>query len=72
MLTAIVIILFLTAMCVEHMTILKGAEKKVKIIHFSLMLVSFCVLMLYSMNVSFPSLTSFITRTIDAIFKLQG
>lgn len=72
MLTAIVILLFLPAMFLEHMTVLKQAEKKEKILYFSIMLVSFCVLILYSLKVSVPSPAGLIISTIDAIFKPQG
>lgn len=72
MLTAIVLILFLPAMYFDHMTVLKQAEKKEKIIHFSIMLVSFCVLILYSLDISVPSPAGPIINAIDAIFKPEG
>lgn len=72
MLTAIVLFLFLLATIIELMTVLKNAEKKVKIIHLSMMLISFCVLMLYSLDITVPSPSGVIVSVIEAVFKLKG
>ncbi|MEA4969438.1 MAG: hypothetical protein VB051_02795 [Candidatus Pelethousia sp.] len=72
MLTAIVLFLFLPVALYEWLVTLKHADKKVKIIHTSVMLVSFCVLMLYSLNVRVPSPTDMIMDVVESIFKLKG
>ena len=72
MLTAIVLSLFLPVTLYEWKATLKHADKKVKIIHTSIMLVSFCVLMLYSLDVSVPSPSDMITDVVEAIFKPKG
>ena len=72
MLTVIVLFLFLPVTLYERTKTLKQADKKVKIIHASIMLVSFCVLMLYSLNVSVPSPSAMIKDVVQAIFKLEG
>jgi len=72
MLTAIVLALFLLAPLIDGLTILKRTAKKVKIVYFSLMLVSFCVLMLYSLSIPVPSPAGAITDAIEAIFHLKG
>lgn len=72
MLTAMVLFLFLPAVLLECMTVLKHAEKKVKIIHFSIMLISFCVLMLYSLDVPVPSPSDLIKGLVEAIFKPES
>lgn len=72
MLTAIVLFLFILATLVEFLTVLKHSAKKVKIIHLSLMLVSFGVLMLYSLNITVPSPAEGITQVLETIFHLEG
>ena len=72
MLTAIVLFLFLLVTLYEWTATLKHENKRVKIIHTSIMLVSFCVLMLYSLNVPVPSPSNMIADVLEAIFKLKG
>lgn len=72
MLTVIVILLFLPAMFFEYVTVFKQAETKVKIIHVSIMLISFFVLILYSLRISVPSPADLIISIIDAVFKPKG
>ena len=72
MLTALVLFLFIPATLVEWLTVLKHSRKKAKIIHISLMLVSFVVLMLYSFNIAVPTPTDGIQQVLDAIFHLEG
>ncbi len=72
MLTVMVLSLFLLGTLYECATVLKQAAKKVKILHLSIMLVSFCVLMLYSLNVPVPSPSGLIVRVIKAIFKVEA
>jgi hypothetical protein len=72
MLTAIALFLFLPVTLYEWKATLKHVDKKVKIIHTSIMLVSFCVLMLYSLDVSVPSPSDMITDVVEAIFKPKG
>ena len=72
MLTAIVLFLFLLITPMECMTVLRHSAKKTKILHLSLMLISFGVLMLYTFNVSVPSPAEGITDVIEAIFHLEG
>jgi hypothetical protein len=72
MLTAIVLFLFLLTTGFDCMTILQHEGKKGKVIYFSIMLISFCVLVLYSLDISVPSPSTAITSAFEAIFRLAG
>ena len=72
MLTVIVLFLFLPVTLYEYIAVLRHAERKVKIIHISILLISFCVLMLYSFNVSVPSPSPVIVSVLESIFKLKS
>lgn len=72
MLTAIVLILFIAVTPYEWFAVLRKEEKKVKIIYLSIMLVSFIILVLQSVNVFVPSPADFITNVIESIFSLQS
>lgn len=69
MLTAMVVFLFVPAMIFEWKAGLKSAGAKVKILHFSIMLISFCVLLLYSFDISLPSPSNMIGDLVEAIQK---
>ncbi|NLV58431.1 MAG: hypothetical protein GXY67_06635 [Clostridiales bacterium] len=71
MLTAIVLLLFVPATLMEWLTVLKHSEKKVKVIHIAIMLISFVLLILYSLSVTVPSPSEGITQVIEAIFHLE-
>ncbi|MGI6004197.1 MAG: hypothetical protein ACOX88_02105 [Christensenellales bacterium] len=72
MLTVMVLLLFLLTTVFDWVTVLKHAEKKVKIIHSCIMLIGFCVLMLYSFEIPVPSPSDIIKNTVEAIFKLKS
>ncbi|MGI5899613.1 MAG: hypothetical protein ACOX8S_06765 [Christensenellales bacterium] len=68
----VVVFLFLFSALYESATVLKQARTKVKVIHFAIMLASFSVLTLYSLNVDIPSPSDAIIDILEAIFKLSG
>ncbi len=72
MLITIVIFLFLIAALYERATVLKQAGRKLKVIHFSIMLASFCILVLYSLDIKLPSPSDAIIAAVEAIFKIKG
>ena len=71
MLISIILLLFALSILIDYATGLKRAKKKVKILHFTLMLISFCVLVLHSLDVRIPSPANWIVDTLEAIFRLK-
>jgi hypothetical protein len=71
MLFTIVLFLFFITTLHEHVTILNQEEKKVKIIHTSMMIVSFVVLVVYSLEVDISFPVNAIVNVLETIFKLQ-
>ncbi len=72
MLTAIILFLFLTVIIYDYKTALKQAEKGIKRIYTVIMLISFIILILDSLQISIPSPNILITKAIDALFNVQG
>lgn len=72
MLIAMVLFLYVPAVLFEWFTVLRHAEKKLKILHSSMMLISFCALILYSLHVSLPSPNDMIMDVLEPILKLKG
>ena len=68
MLTAMVIALFGSILAVDGRKNLKGVGLKHKLVYLSLLGVSFCVLILYSVDIPVPSPTNAIEAIIDALF----
>lgn len=72
MLIAMVLFLYVPAMLYEWFKYLKHRGKKLIILHSSIMLVSFCMLILYSLDVSLPSPNDMIMNVLEPILKLKG
>ncbi len=72
MLIAMVLFLYVPAMLYEWLKYLKHGGKKLIILHSSIMLVSFCMLILYSLDVSLPSPNDMIMNVLEPILKLKG
>ncbi|MEA4892284.1 MAG: hypothetical protein VB085_06950 [Peptococcaceae bacterium] len=75
MLTVIVLFLFSAVMVIESLTARKGAGlkkagKQIKIMYYFMMLASFCILLLYSLEIPVPSPAKGITGLLDAVFRL--
>ena len=72
MLISMVLLLFLLSIAYEWVRFLKHSGKKLKVLHLSIMLVSFCVLILYSLDVPLPSPNDMIMNVLEPILKLKG
>lgn len=69
----IIMVLFLFAVTAIHqyLTVLKYAGIRLRIIHTGIMLISFCLLILYVLNVPLPSPNNLIIDTVNFIFKIN-
>ncbi|MGI6404647.1 MAG: hypothetical protein ACOX0K_10680 [Oscillospiraceae bacterium] len=73
MLTAVVVLFFLSALLVDALTLMKQMQlKREKVVYYTMMLVSFCGLITYSFFTTIPSLFGGITKVLDALFKIKG
>lgn len=64
---AMVLLLFATVLVLDGRIVWKGTPRGVKIIYFSMLLPSFVLLLLYSLDVPVPALGSAITRALKAM-----
>ena len=72
MLTVIVIVFFISAILMDCLTLLKTMQqKREKAIYYTLMLISFCVLIAYSLNIPVPSPSNGIIKVLDALFHIK-
>ena len=68
MITGIVILLFIFVFLFDFKPILKNGEKKEKIVHGTIMVLSFTALILYSFDIYVPSPTIPIKNMIHILF----
>ncbi|MGI6176682.1 MAG: hypothetical protein ACOYJC_11120 [Christensenellales bacterium] len=66
----IVLVLFLTIILFDCLTLLKKVSRRGKIIYFFMLLVSFSILVPYSLNVSMPGVSSVIKDALNAILPM--
>lgn len=66
--TAIVIILYLCIFIFDLMPIIKNKEKKVYWVYLVFFMVSFCVLILYTLHIEVPSPSILIKQIVLKIF----
>lgn len=71
MLLSIVLFLFCAVVLYDCLTLLKTADKREKIIYFTITAVSFIMLMPYSLGITAPPLINFFKYIIDAMFHLN-
>lgn len=64
---AMVLVLFAGVLALDGRTIWKGTSTGVKIIYFSMLLPSFVVLLLYSLDIPLPAPGSAMTRALKAM-----
>lgn len=70
MLPFIIVILFIFVYLFDYKPVLKNGNTKEKILHGSIMAISFCILMLHSMGVSIPSPSDSIEKMIHAVLGI--
>ena len=68
MLTGIVILLFVFVYLFDYKPVLKEGKKTEKIVHISIMSISFIVLILYSFGISVPSPTEPIKNVVSLLW----
>lgn len=71
MLTGIVILLFVFVYLFDYKPVLKEGKKTEKIVHISIMSISFIVLILYSFGISVPSPTEPIKNVVSLLFGVS-
>lgn len=71
MLTGIVILLFVFVYLFDCKPVLKEGKKTEKIVHISIMSISFIVLILYSFGISVPSPTEPIKNVVSLLFGVS-
>lgn len=71
MLTGIVILLFVFFYLFDYKPVLKEGKKTEKIVHISIMSISFIVLILYSFGISVPSPTEPIKNVVSLLFGVS-
>lgn len=71
MLTGIVILLFVFVYLFNYKPVLKEGKKTEKIVHISIMSISFIVLILYSFGISVPSPTEPIKNVVSLLFGVS-
>lgn len=72
MITGIVVVFFLAILALDLRPLWKNMNIKIRIVYCSLLLVSFCVLVLYTINIPIPSPAIPIIKLIDALFPGLG
>lgn len=72
MITGIVVIFFLAILALDLRPIWANSNVKIRIVYCSLLLTSFCILVLYTFNVPIPSPAIPIIKLIDALFPGLG
>lgn len=70
MLLSMVIFLYLCIVVFDFLPAARGGVKKENILYLSLLSVSFCVLVLYSLNISVPSPATPIEAIIKKLFHV--
>lgn len=70
MITIIVVVIFLSILAADLLPKWKNTGTKEKILYCTLMLISFAVLILYTLDVKIPSPTKPITKLIDTLFPM--
>lgn len=72
MLILMVLLLFAFCFFFDYKPNAKKDSKKEKAVYLSLFAISFVFMMLYTLDVKLPSVSSFIMAFIDSIFGKQG
>lgn len=72
MITGIVVVFFLAILALDLRPLWKNMNIKIRIVYCSLLLASFCVLVLYTINIPVPSPAIPIIKLIDALFPGLG
>ncbi len=70
MLTFIVVILYVLVILLDFLPVLRAGQKKECWVYSVFLAVSFCVLLLYSLDVKVPSPSVPIKNLVEKIFKL--
>jgi len=70
MLPLIIVLLFIFVYLFDYKPVLMDGNTKEKILHGSIMAISFCILMLHSLGVQIPSPTDSIEKMIHSIFGI--
>ncbi|MEA5016545.1 MAG: hypothetical protein VB099_18490 [Candidatus Limiplasma sp.] len=68
----IVLLLYASVLAYDLCTAPNEVSKRTKAVYFSLMLISFVLLVLHSLDVSVPSPSDAITHVLDALFPIQS
>lgn len=71
MLTGIVILLFVFVYFFDYKPVFKNGEKNEKIVHVSIMAISFVILILYSIDITLPSPTEPIKNVVSFLFNVS-
>ncbi|MGI6169072.1 MAG: hypothetical protein ACOYI4_05050 [Christensenellales bacterium] len=72
MVTFIVLILFSSTIAYDCLTLLKKTSKRGKIIYFALMMISFGILIPYSLDIPMPALSDGIVNVLDALLSIKS
>lgn len=71
MLTVIVILLFVFVYFFDYKPVFKNGKKNEKIVHVSIMAISFVILILFSIGITLPSPTEPIKNVINLLFDVS-
>ncbi|HHY52585.1 MAG TPA: hypothetical protein GX499_04995 [Clostridiales bacterium] len=72
MLTAIVLVLYVSALLIDSLTVRKQMKLiREKVVYYVMMLISFALLILNSRYVSIPSPAQGIIKVLDALFHIN-
>lgn len=69
--TAIVLALFASVLLLDGKTQMQGAVKRVKIIYLSILIPSFVILMLFSLDIPVPAFGSALIKALTAVFPME-
>lgn len=70
---ALVVFFFVLALVIDSLTLLKQIKiKREKAIYYTLMVISFCVLIAYSFDISMPSPSNGIIKILDFLFQINA
>lgn len=69
-LTSIVIILYFLIFVFDFLPVKNNMGKKVKFVYFAILSISFCVLFLYTINITVPSPSDYIKALLNMFLKI--
>ncbi len=67
----LIILLYILIIFFDYIPIIKKGEKRLNILYSTLLTISFCVLVLSSLNLTKPVISDFIVQTIENFFNIK-